>query len=806
MRTLLQDCRYAIRLLLKSPGFTFVAVLTLALGIGANTAVFSVVNALILRPLPVERPGELAFLQNVRYGPSQSFPNYKDLRDRNQSFAGLVGYRMAPMELETDHGAERIWGYLATGNYFEVLGVKPALGRFFNQKDDVNPGASPFAVLSYGAWQARFGGDPGIVGKTIRINRLPYTVFGVAPPDFQGTELLYWPEVWVPMMMEPRIESQPWLDNRSTWNTFVLGRLKSNVTPAQAEANLNSIAAELIRQFPNENDGLHFQLTKPGLIGDLIGGPAKAFALGVLALAALVLLAACTNLASMFTARATDRQRELAVRLAMGAGRGRVVRQVLTETLVLSLAGGGVGYLLASFLSSAMSHWRAPMDFPVQLNVTVDWRVFVFALAGSMAAAVLFGSAPAWRAARTDPNSALRGASATWGRNRLALRDVLVIVQVALCFVLVSASFLSLRGLQQALQMSLGFEPQRVSTAAFELSLAGYSEERGRAFQRQAVEAIQQLPGVQSAAYSNSVPLSIDQSHTSVFPADKTDLRPSDRIGVVFYQVSPGFFATISTPLLGGREFTWHDDSKSPSVAIVNLAFAKRVFHSENPIGRTFPGYGGRPIEVVGIVADGKYESLTESQQPVLFWSILQNYNSTTTLEVKSALPPTQMVSEIRRAVATLDPQLPLYGVGGLEQILGFAFLPSRVAAIALSAFGMLAIMLAATGIHGLVSYAVSRRTHEIGIRMAIGARPLQILRIILGKTAALLLCGSAVGFALALAVGQVIASVVYEAHPRDPAVMISVWLAIALLGLLASWAPARRATRVDPLVALRYE
>jgi predicted permease len=806
MRALLQDIRFAVRMLVKAPGFTAVAVLTLALGIGANTAVFSVLNALLLRPLPVERPNELAFLENARYGAGHSFPNYRDLRDRNQTFAGLVGYRMAPMELETDRSAERIWGYLATGNYFDVLGVKPALGRFFNQNDDVHPGASPYAVLSYGAWQARLGGDPAIVGKTIRVNRMPYTVFGVAPADFHGTELFYWPEVWVPMMMEPRIESRSWLDVRSTWNTWVLGRLKPNMSPAQAEADLNSVAVEMTRQFPSENDGLHFKLTKPGLIGDLIGGPAKAFAMGVLVLAALVLLAACTNLASMFTARATDRQRELAVRLAIGAGRGRVVRQVLTETLVFSLAGGSAGYLLASFISSALSRWHAPLDFPVQFNVAVDWRVFVFALVGSIVAAGLFGSAPALRASRIDPNAALRGVSSTWGRSRLALRDLLIVMQVALCFVLVSASFLSLRGLQQALQMNLGFQPQGVSTAAFELSLAGYSEERGRAFQRQALEAVHQLPGVQFAAYSNSIPLSIDQSRTSVFPADKTDLRPSDRISVVYYQVSPEFFFALGTKLLAGREFTWHDDSKSPPVAIINLAFAKRVFRSENAVGNRFPSYSGRTVEVVGIVEDGKYESLTESQRPVVFWPILQSYNSTTTLEVRSSLPAAQMVSEIRRAIAKLDPELPLYGAGGLEQMLGFAFLPTRAAAIALSAFGLLAVMLAATGIHGLVAYAVSRRTHEIGIRMAVGARPVQVLRLVLGKTAALLVLGSVVGLVLALAGAQVMASIVYETQPRGPLVMIMVWVAIAVLGLFASWSPARRATRVDPLVALRYE
>ncbi len=807
LEALLQDLRYGLRMLRKTPGFTAVAVLTLALGIGANTAIFSVVNALVLRPLPVERPKELAFLENAHYGPGQSFPNYKDLRDRNQTFVGLIGYRIAPMELETNRGAERIWGYLATGNYFDILGVEPALGRFFNKNDDLHPGASPYAVLSYAAWQSRFGADPAIVGKTIRLNRLLYSVIGVAPPEFHGIELFYWPEVWVPMMMEPRIESNSWLDNRNTWNTWVVGRLKTNVSTPQAEADLNALAAEMARQYPDVNDGLHFKLAKPGLIGDMIGGPAKAFAFGVLSLAALVLLVACTNLASMFTARAMDRQREVAVRLAIGAGRGRVVRQVLTETLLLSLLGGAVGYLLASFLSQALSRWRAPMDFPVQFSVNPDWRVFLFALAGAILAGMLFGSAPAWRASRTDPNAALRGASATWGRSRLAFRDLLVVVQVALCFVLVSASFLSLRGLQQALKMNLGFQPQHVATATFELNLAGYSEERGRAFQQQVLQAIQQLPGVQSASYSNSVPLSIDQSHTGVFPADNPDLRPSDRIGATFYQVSPGFFATMGTKLLAGREFTWQDGAKSRQVAIVNRAFAKRVLHADNGVGKRFRGGVMGPFaEVIGVVEDGKYGSLTESQEPAVFWSILQSYNSTTTLEVKSSLPATQMVSEIRQAITRSDPELPLYGVGSLEQMLGFAFFPTRAAAIALSAFGILAIMLAATGIHGLVAYAVSRRTHEIGIRIAVGARPIQVLRLVLGKTAALLVFGSLVGLTLALAVGQVISSIVYQAQPRDPLLMVSVWVSIALLGLFASWAPARRAMRVDPMVALRYE
>jgi predicted permease len=807
MSTLWQDLRYAIRMLAKNPGFTLIAVLTLALGIGANTVVFSVLNALVLRPLPVEQPAELAFLENQN-GPSHSFPNYKDLRDRNRTFAGLVGYRIAPMELETHDRADRIWGYLATGNYFDVLGLQPALGRFFKQNDDVNPGASPYAVISYNAWQSRFAADPAIVGKTIRINRQSYTVLGVAPRDFHGTEMFYWPEVWVPMMMEPQIEvGNAWLDNRMTWNTFVLGRLKNGATPAQAEADLNTIAAELARQYPAENDRLHFRLSKPGLIGDLIGAPARAFTLGVLVLAALVLLAACTNLASMLTARASDRQREFAIRLAIGADRGRVLRQLLTETLLLALAGGGVGFFLATILTDALSRWRAPMDFPVQYDVHPDWRVFLFALAGSFIAAGLFGSAPAWRASNSDPNLVLRGASAMWGSGRLAFRDVLVVVQVALCFVLVSASVLALRGLQQALKMNLGFAPQHVSSAAFELGLAGYSEDRGRAFQQQVLQAIQRLPGVQSASYSNSLPLSIDQSHTGVFPDGTGDLRPSDRIPVVYYQVSPDFFSTLGTKLLAGREFNWHDDTKSPQVAIVNAAFAKQVMHTENPIGQRFRGGRGGPFtEVIGVVEDGKYESLTESRQPVVFWSILQSYNSTTTFEVRSSVASTQMVGEIRQAIARLDPELPLYGVGPLEKMLGLAFLPTQAAAVALSSFGVLAIILAATGIHGLAAYAVARRTREIGVRMALGAHPIQVLRLVLGKTTWLLFLGSVVGLTQALATGQVIASVVYGAQPRDPLVILSVWAGIALIAFSAAWSPARRATRVDPLVALRYE
>lgn len=809
LETISQDLRYALRTLRRNPGFAALAVLSLALGIGANTVVFSVVNGLLLRPLPVDRPDQLAFLE-TKSGITHSFPTYRDLRDRNRAFSGLVGYRLAPMEAESSSGATRIWGLLATGNYFDVLGVRPLLGRFFHPADDLHVGASPYAVLSYNAWRGRFGGDSGIVGKTVRINRLAYTVLGVAPPDFHGTELWYWPDVWVPMTMEPQIENYSgtgWLENRGTWDTWILGRLKPGTSGAEAEANLNTIAGELGREYPDNDAGLQFKLAKPGLAGDMIGGPARAFTVGVLMLAALVLLAACANLASLLTARASDRQREIAIRLSIGARRARVVRQVMTETLVLSLAGGAAGYALAFLVSEAITRWHAPMDIPVQLNVNPDWRVFVFAFAVSIVAGALFGCAPAWRTSKTDANAVLKG-GATGGRlRRLALRDVLVVLQVALCFVLVAACLISLRGLQQSLKMRLGFDPDSVSVVAYDLGLAGYSDEKGRAFQQRALETVRQLPGVQSAAYSNSVPLSIDQSTTSAFAGDNPAPRPADSVSVHYYEVSPGYFEALGTKLLAGRDFTWHDDDHSPRVAIVNAAFGRQVLHAENPVGKQFrQGLKSPLVEIVGVVEDGKYVSPTESEEPALFWPILQNYNGTTTLEVRSSAPAADMVREMRQAIERLDPELPLYGTGSLDQMLGFAFFPARAAAIALSAFGVLAIMLAVTGIHGLVSYAVARRVREIGIRMAIGARPSQVLRLVLGRIGVLVAIGSVIGLLLALAAGQVLASIVYGASARDPRILLAVAVTIALLGLLSSWAPTRRALRTDPMAALRYE
>ncbi len=662
---LFRDVMYALRILARNPGFTATAVLSLALGIGVNALVFSVVNALLLRPLPVEKPGELAFLETERYRVGQSFPNYRDLRDRNQVFSGLLAFRIAQVEMESHGAADRAWGYLATGNYFDVLGVKPALGRFFHQEDDVHEGASPYAVLSYGSWQKRFGGDREIVGKTIRLNRQAYTVLGVAPREFHGTELLYWPEVWVPMMMQAQIEpGNSWLDERMTFNAWLIGRLKPGVTPDQAKANLNAIASDLGRDYPAANEGMRFKLARPGLVGDELGRPVQAFSLGVLVLAGLVLLTACANLVSTMIARGADRQREIAIRLSIGATRGRIARQFLTETLVLSSLGGLAGYGLALLLARTLSAWRAPLDFPVQVDVTPDWRVFVFASAVSLLAGVVFGLAPARHAARTDTNAVLKGEQPSWNGRRLAVRDLLVMAQVALCFVLVSACLLSLKGLQKSLSTHLGMRPEGVAVAGFDLGLAGYSEEKGREFQQQALRAVQELPGVRAAAYSNSVPLSIDENEMGIVPEDEPTLQASKMRSVFVYVVSPGVFDALGIVLFAGRDFTWHDDRNKPRVGIVNLAFAKQILHSENAVGKRFwigSSQSGNPlVEVVGMAEDGKYESLTESPRPAMFLPMLQHYNTTTTLIVRSALPESETVAKMRQALRQLDSHLPI--------------------------------------------------------------------------------------------------------------------------------------------------
>ncbi len=594
------------------------------------------------------------------------------------------------MNIENNGSPQRIWGYLATGNYFDLLGVKPALGRFFHPEDDLRVGASPFAVLSYKSWQDRFAADPEIVGKRVRINGLPYTILGVASRGFHGTELFYWPEIWVPMMMEPQIEvGNPWLDNRYTWDTWIFGRLKPGVTPARATADLNRIANNLARRFPDSDKGLQIKLSQLGLVGNGIRGPVRLFVGGLLLLVGLVLLTACLNVAGLMLARSADRRREMAIRCSIGADRSRIVRQILTESLLISTAGGLLGFALTIIVCRLLSQWRAPIDFPVQFEISPDWRVFLFAAAISVMTGILFGLGPALQLSKTDVNGLLKGGTGVAvlkSRMHVAFRDLLVAAEVALCFVLVFGSLLSIRGLANALHTQLGFDPAGVTTAAFDLSLTA-SEAQGRAFQIRVLDSIKELPGVISAAYANSLPLSMDQSTTAVQAEDQPIAKGRQAKSANYYQISPGFLSTLGIHLLSGRDFDWHDNDRAPQVAIVNRTFARNIMHAANPVGKTFRwGFDDRRVQVIGLVEDGKYASLTESPRPVVFCSIDQQYNSTTTLVVRSRRPSSEMIEEIRRLIATMDSRLPIYGAGSLENMLGFALFPMHAAALALSA------------------------------------------------------------------------------------------------------------------------
>jgi predicted permease len=805
-----RDTRLGLRMLRRAPVFAATTILIVGLGVGVNTLVFSVVEGLVLRPLPIEEPNRVWFVQRAGSFVSHSFPLYRELRDRNRTFAQLAGYRITMMHVETPQGPLHTWGYLATGSYFDLLGLTPFRGRFFHPADDVAPGASPYAVISYDYWRTTFGAQDSIVGATIHINRQPYTVLGVAPPAFRGTEVFYRPAIWVPMTMQAQIEvGNPWLDNPRTANTWIIGRLADDVTPAQARDELSGIVRQVaIESGTTAPDPDVIRLTRPGLVGDAIGGPARAFGLGLLALAGLVLLAACANLAGGLAARGADRQRELAIRVAIGAGRSRLIRQLLTETMVLVAIGGAVGAASAALVGAALSRWQLPIALPVQLDTGIDSRVVVFALVATALTALGIGIGPALQAVRTDPNSSLKVRDGATTR-RWPLRDVLVSVQVAICVVLVAASLFAGRSLVRAMQMPLGMTAvETTMTASFDLGLAGYARAASDALRRDIVERLRAHPGVRDVAYGNSFPLNIDQSSTTIYSDELRELSPADAVRAAKYQISPGYFRTLGIRILQGRDFTWQDSDNAERVAIVNEALAKRALGDRDPIGRQIRfGPAGPAVTVVGVVETGKYQTLAEAETPAVFEPMLQVPNTTTVILARSTGSGAELANVLRQVVREADPALPLIGVQSVEDAIGFVRLPMQAAAIALGAFGILAATLAATGIHGVVAYAISRRRRELAIRVALGAPRRDLVRLVVRRTFVLVVIGTIAGLALTFGLRSVLANVLYMP------VTESFWpWAAAVLGLVTftslaacAW-PVWRALTVDPVAALAAE
>jgi predicted permease len=811
MDRLMLDLRLAVRRLLQNPGFSAIAVSTLALGIGANTAIFSAINAVILRPLPVERGSELISVNETlaeETYPTLSYPNYLDVRDRNRVLSGLIAYRFLPASLGLQGSSQRVWGYLVSGNYFQVLGVGAIRGRVILPEDDIHRGGHPVAVLSYQCWQKRFGGDPGVVGRGVKFNGMDFTILGVTPRGFFGTELYFVPDIFFPMAMQPRLEGgSGYLDNRGSSNTFIVGRRKPGVSSAQAEAGLNSVANQLASEHPKEDGGMKLKVTPPGLAGNYIRGAVIGFSVALFGVSSLVLLLACTNLASLLLARAADRRRETAIRLALGAERGRLIRQLLTENLVVGLVGGAGGALVALWITSALAAWRLPVDIPLMVNVTPDALVFLFAFLVSVGTTLLFGLLPALQATKTDLVPALKNEAGSEKLRHWHLRDYMVTAQVGLSALLLVCSVLVVKSLQKALDAPIGYNPKSAVTVSFDLDIQGYDETRGREFERRVLERVRAIPGIESAALVDILPLSLNSSSDTIYIVGKPKPKPAEAPIAYSYTVSTGYFETMQTRILSGRDFDGRDKRGGQRVAIVNQAFGEQLLPGEEPLGKQFmPGPDSKPIEIVGVAQNGKYFSLAETQRPAYWVPYEIWYNPGGSVVARTKMDGAGAVQQIRNVVRDLDPSLSLFNTGTMVQQLDLPLFPAHIAATALGAFGLLALILATTGIYGVMAYAVSRRTREIGIRMAIGASRPQVFGMVARHAAILVGSGTVLGLAGALVIGRLLGRILYGVEPTDPVSFLIVLAMMLGIAALACWIPARRAIHVDPMRALRQD
>jgi predicted permease len=746
----------------------------------------------------------------------QSYPDYLDLRDRNRSFDGLIAYTIGQAGIDTGNNPSTSWFYEVSGNYFDALHIQPYLGSFFRAPDEHGANSAPCIVLAYAYWHTHFQDDPSVLGRTVRLNKHPFTVLGVAPPDFRGTLVIFNPDFFVPIVNQEQLDGTSFLHDRGTRGVFeVLGHLKPGVTPAQAVADLNAVGSYLEENYPNDDAKMTFSLVRPGLHGDFFAPAIRAFLGGLMLLAGLILLAACANLGSLFAARAADRGREIALRLALGSSRKRILRQLFTEAGLISVAGGALGLVGSVMLMHALSVWQPFPRFPMHVPVEPDANVYVVALVLTLTSGFLFGVVPVKQILNTNPYEVIKsGPGALIGGKigrRITLRDLLLVVQIAICAVLVTSSMVAVRGLVRSLHSNFGFEPRNAMLANPDLTMAGYGNSAVPAMQKRMIEAMQTIPGVTSVGLVGPYqPLTMGGATEAVFTDKTADIKPSNAAGEAFlYNISPEYFHAASTTVLFGRAFTWHDDQNSPRVAVVNKEFANRIFGSiTSALGGHYKLKDGTRVEVIGIVEDGKYFNLAAPPEPAMFLPILQSPSSSTWLVIRSPgsdHDPSQVAAAIRSKLRGLDAALPTYIQPWSKELDGALF-ASRVATVSLGVLGMMGAMLSLTGIFGMAAYSVSRRLKELGIRMALGAQRRELLQAALGRTSRLLAFGSLAGLLLGFAAAKVLAFIVYQATPRDPLVLAGVVLTMLLLGLLATWIPAQRALSIDPLRLLREE
>jgi predicted permease len=818
METLLKDTRYGLRMLVKSPGFTVVALLSLALGIGANTAIFSIISAVLFAPLPVQQPRQLVsiFTSDVKNPGAlpTSHLNFIDYRERNDVFTDILAYTGQGVSYSNPSGeSKNLFAQIVTGNYFDVLGVKAEKGRTFNQDEDKTPGTHPVVVLSHASWQRDFGGDPSIVGKTISLNRRDFNVIGVAEKDFTGTDIGNGPDLWVPMMMHDVVHPGfDWYNTRRGLFLAMIGRLKPGVNVSQAQASMTTLGSQLEQEYKKDNEGRNARLlplltARTDPTGDGQVGQTFTALMGV---AGVVLLIACANVTNLLLARATRRKREIAIRLAMGASRSRLIRQLMTESLLLSLAGGAIGFFVAIWSKDIL---RSLVPFgggQNQHGISIDPRVLIFAIVISAISGVLFGLAPALQASRPDLVPTLKGEITmpvgTRGL-RINLRKSLVVLQVGLSlFALISAG-LFVRSLQKAQAVNPGFNPENVVLMGFNLGREGYNEARGRNFHREVVERFRAVPGVVNATVARDRPFG-GGFQRSVFIEGQEPPPGGRGVLVQTNNIASGFFETMGIPLLQGRDFNETDNEKVPKVMIINEAMATRFWPGQSAVGKRLKLFGDQDFrEVVGIAADSKYNSLTEPRRPFMYIPLQQEYVPQINLHVRTSSDAGQMISALRQEVQQIDPNLSVGNAQTLRERIENSLGGERSQATLYGTAGILALILAAAGLYGVMSYTVAQRTREIGIRMALGAGRGNVMALVLKQGVALVSIGIALGLAAAFGTTRLLlASLLFGVSALDPVTFVGTSVVLVIAALLASIVPARRAMKVDPIIALKYE
>jgi predicted permease len=818
MRTLIQDVRYTLRALAKNPGFTAVAVISLALGIGANTTIFTLINTMFLNPIPVERPSELQAVLTVDANNpgawTVSYPNYEDFRDENEVFSALGAYSFPnPASMLVQGGApEQIMVEFVTGNYFDTLGVRPALGRFFLPEEDETPGTHPVVVLGYGFWNRRFGRDPKVLGSTLGLNGRQFTVVGVAPERFRGLTVIFGPDLWVPVMMQEQVAPgrfRDFFNSRRALFFSVFGRLRAGVSGDQANANVQAIATALEKEYPEPNRGRSAK-TLPLTEATLFPGMRQGLVLGsavLMIIVGLVLLIACSNVANLMLARAVARQKEIAVRVSMGASRGQLVQQLLTESAILGLLGGVIGlvvaYLGRDFILSFRPAFLANNTFELHL----DARVFGFALLVSLATGLLFGLVPALSASRFSVVDALKQESRTVGtaHRRFSLRNALVVVQVALSIVSLVAAGLFMRSSSRAHELDPGFETRRLGVVIVNPGQAGYDQARAEQFYDDARERVSSIPGLRSVSWASNFPLFGGFSR-SVFPEGQEDKERPEGVLVSSNIVDLGFFETFDVALLQGRDFSAADRKDSIPVAVINEKMAEQFWSGENAIGKRFRMYSDDFFrEVVGVVETTKISTLGEEPQACFYLPLEQNYSDAMTLYLRTEGDPASVMTAAQREVRAMDPLVPVINPLTVGEVIDQSLFAPKLAAGLLGVMGVMALALASVGLYGVLAFRVTQRVQEIGLRLALGADRSKVLWMVLKSAMSLVGIGLAVGLVIAFAVSRAVVSLLYGISPSDPATFLGVSVVLAAVALIASAIPALRASHVDPLVALRH-